>query len=145
MVKAAWARKEIIKSADEEFSIACHADWARHLTALAIEHILSQKWDEHWPLPKTVQKSPQGRQAFTEQRERLKHTLGNLTLVAGSLDLALSRSPWEVKKAELLRYGQPVLSRELHELEDWAEREILARGEVLAEVACGVWRYPVGA
>ena len=83
-------------------------------------------------------------QAFTEQRDRLKPTLGNLTRVAGSLNPAQSRSPWEVKKAELLRYGQPGLSRELHELEDWAEREILARGEVLGEVACGVWRYPVG-
>lgn len=83
-------------------------------------------------------------QAFTEQRDRLKHTLGNLTLVAGSLNPALSRSPWEVKKAELLRCGQPGLSCELHEVEDWAEGEILARGQVLAEVACGVWQYPVG-
>lgn len=112
--------------------------------ALAIEHILPQKWDEHWPLPKAAQKSPQGRQAFTEQRERLKHTLGNLTLVAGSLNPALSRSPWEVKKAELLKCSQPGLSQELHAMEVWAEREILARGEVLAEVACGVWRYPEG-
>ena len=72
-------------------------------------------------------------QAFTEQRDCLKHTLGNLTLLAGSLNPALSRSPWEVKKAELLRCGQPGLSRELHELEDWAEGEILARGEVLAD------------
>jgi len=111
-------------------------------SALAIEHILPQKWDEHWPVPKAVHKNPQGKQAFIEQRERLKHTLGNLTLVAGSLSPVLSRSPWEVKKAELLRCGQPGLSRELHELEEWAEREILARGEVLAEVACGVWRYP---
>lgn len=112
--------------------------------ALTIEHILPQKWDEHWPLPKTVQKSPQGKQAFTEQRDRLKHTLGNLTLVAASLNPALSRSPWDVKKAELLKCSQPGLSQELHAVEEWAEREILARGEVLAEVACGVWRYPVG-
>lgn len=111
---------------------------------LAIEHILPQKWDEHWPLPKALHKNPQGKQAFTEQRDRLKHTLGNLTLVAGSLNPALSRSPWELKKAELLRYSQPGLSRELHAVEDWAEREILARGEVLGEVACGVWPYPVG-
>ena len=58
---------------------------------------------------------------LTEQRDRLKHTLGNLTLVAGSLNPALSRSAWEVKKAELLRCGQPGLSRELHEVEDWAK------------------------
>jgi hypothetical protein len=92
-----------------------------------------------------VQKNPQGKQAFTEQRDRLKHTLGNLTLVAGSLNPALSRSPWEVKKAELLKSSQPGLSRELHALEDWAEREILARGEVLVEVACALWAYPVKA
>ncbi|MOA34659.1 hypothetical protein D3C78_1560460 [compost metagenome] len=49
-----------------------------------------------------------------------------------------------MKKAELLKCSQPGLGRELHDLEDWAEREILARGEVLAEVACGVWAYPVG-
>lgn len=103
-----------------------------------------QKWDEHWPVPKALHKNPESKQAFTEQRDHLKRTLGNLTLIAGRFNPALSRSPWEVKKAELLRWTQPGLSRELHELEDWAEREILTRGEVLAEVACGVWRYPVG-
>jgi hypothetical protein len=128
MVKVAWARKEIIKSAGEKSPIACHAEWARQLPALAIEHILPQKWDEHWPVAKALHKNPQGKQAFTEQRARLKHTLGNLTLIAGSLNLALSRSPWDVKKAELLRCSQPSLSRELHAVEDWAEREILARG-----------------
>lgn len=86
-------------------------------------------------------------QAFTEQRDRLKHTLGNLTLLAGSLNPALSRSPWDVKKAELLRCSQPGLSRELHELEDWAEREILARGEVLRRwlVGFGGIRWGSGA
>lgn len=112
-------------------------------SALAIEHILPLKWDEHWPVPKALHKTPEGKQAFTEQRDRLKHTLGNLTLVAGSLNPALSRSPWEVKKAELLRCGQPNLGRELHAVEDWSEREILARGQVLADVACGLWPYPV--
>lgn len=111
-------------------------------SALAIEHILPQKWDEHWPVPKALQKNPQGKQAFTEQRDRLKHTLGNLTLVAGSLGPALSRSPWEAKKAELLRCSQPNLSRELHDAEAWSEQEILARGQTLAVAACMLWPYP---
>jgi len=111
-------------------------------TALAIEHILPQKWDEHWPVPKALQKNPQGKQAFTEQRDRLKHTLGNLTLVAGSLSPALSRSAWGVKKPELLRCSQPNLSRALHDVEAWSEQEILARGQTLAEVACVLWPYP---
>ena len=63
-----------------------------------------------------------------QQRDRLKHSLGNLTLVVGSLNPALFRSSWEVKKTELFRCGQPGLSRELQELEEWAERGILARG-----------------
>ena len=79
-------------------------------------------------MPKALHKNPQGKQAFTEQRDRLKHTLGNLTLVAGSLNPALSRSSWEVKKAELLICSQPGLSRGLHALEDGAEREIRAGG-----------------
>ncbi|MCY1452806.1 hypothetical protein D9M71_697580 [compost metagenome] len=93
-------------------------------------------------MPKALQKNPQGKQAFTEQRDRLKHTLGNLTLVAGSLGPALSRSPWEAKKAELLRCSQPNLSRELHDAEAWSEQEILARGQTLAVAACMLWPYP---
>ena len=111
-------------------------------SALAIEHILPQKWDEHWPVPKALQKNLQGKQAFIEQRDRLKHTLGNLTLVAGSLGPALSRSPWEAKKAELLRCSQPNLSRELHDAEAWSEQEILARGQTLAVAACMLWPFP---
>lgn len=34
-----------------------------------------QKRDEHWPVPKAVQKNPQGKQAFTEQRNCLKHVI----------------------------------------------------------------------
>ncbi|SFP42735.1 Uncharacterized conserved protein, contains ParB-like and HNH nuclease domains [Geopseudomonas sagittaria] len=113
-------------------------------SALAIEHILPQKWDEHWPVPKALHKNPQGKQAFTEQRDRLKHTLGNLTLVAGSLNPTLSRSPWEVKKAELLKCSTQNLSRDLHDAEAWSEQEILARGQVLADVACVLWPYPAG-
>jgi hypothetical protein len=64
---------------------------------------------------------------------------------AGSLNPTLSRSPREVKKEELLKCSQPGLSRELHALDDWAEQGVLARGDVLTDAACGVWRYPVGA
>lgn len=107
--------------------------------------------DERWP---EVGRALAGAESRAEEPARPtglhrtarppQPTLGNLTLVAGSLNPALSRSPWEVKKAELLKCSQPGLSRELHTVEDWAEREILARGEVLGEVACGVWRYPEG-
>lgn len=111
-------------------------------TGLAIEHILPQKWDEHWPLPKPLQRNPEARQAFVEQRERLKHTLGNLTLHAGGLSPAQSRAAWEAKKAELLRGATANLGRDLHDAPRWAEEEILARGQSLADAACRLWPYP---
>ena len=83
---------------------------------------------------KALHKNPQGKQAFTGQRDRLKPKLGNLTLIAGSLNPALSRSPWDVKKAELLRCSQPGLSRELHEVEDWGR---WLGG--LGGIRCGRW------
>lgn len=112
-------------------------------SAPSVEPILPLKWEEHWPLPKALGRNPEGRQAFIERRERLKHTLGNLTLVAGGLSPALSRAGWAVKQAELLRGAAPNLSGGLQDLQEWSEQEILARGQRLADAACALWAYPL--
>ncbi len=109
---------------------------------LTIEHILPVKWQEHWPLPADVQGDPQAKLEFSQRRDRLKHTLGNLTLVTSSLNPALSNSAWSAKKPELLKWSKLNLSRDLHDHEDWAEQEILARGTELAKSAVQIWPYP---
>ncbi|MCK1466655.1 MULTISPECIES: HNH endonuclease family protein [unclassified Bradyrhizobium] len=43
---------------------------------LAIEHVMPRKWQQHWPV--------QG--IDEEDRDRLIHTLGNLTLLTGKLN-----------------------------------------------------------
>ncbi|HCF1767799.1 DUF262 domain-containing protein [Pseudomonas aeruginosa] len=111
-------------------------------TGLTIEHILPVKWQEHWPLPAEVQNDPQAKVEFCQRRDRIKHTLGNLTLVTSSLNPALSNSGWAAKKPELLKWSKLNLSRDLHDHEEWSEQEILARGAALAKSAIQVWPYP---
>ena len=109
---------------------------------LTIEHILPVKWQEHWPLPAEVQSDPQAKVEFSQCRDRIKHTLGNLTLVTSSMNPALSNSAWPAKKPELLKWSKLNLSRDLHDREEWSEKEILARGAVLAKSAIQIWPYP---
>ncbi|MDH0624529.1 DUF262 domain-containing HNH endonuclease family protein [Pseudomonas chengduensis] len=112
---------------------------------LTIEHILPVKWQEHWPLPTDMQNDPQAKLEFSQRRDRLKHTLGNLTLVTSSLNPALSNSAWSAKKPELLKWSKLNLSRDLHDHEAWSEQEILARGAALAKSAIQIWPYPEAA
>jgi hypothetical protein len=48
---------------------------------LEVEHVLPQSWSAHWPLPPAV--DPLQGQL---DRDRLKHTFGNLTLATSSLN-----------------------------------------------------------
>lgn len=51
---------------------------------LAIEHVMPRKWQQHWPV-----------QGIDEvDRDRLIHTLGNLTLLTGKLNSTVSNGPW---------------------------------------------------
>ena len=55
-----------------------------------------------------------------EERERLKHTLGNLTLVTGSLNPAMGKAGWGDKKHYLAR-SLLTLNRGVCDAENWQE------------------------
>jgi Protein of unknown function DUF262/Protein of unknown function (DUF1524) len=66
--------------------------------ALTVEHVLPQKWEEHW--------SPEGLTAEETQDETARrwaalHRLGNLTLVTGSKNTEMSNQAWPVKRGYL--------------------------------------------
>lgn len=100
---------------------------------LTIEHILPQAWRPNWPLP-------EGGDAA--HRDRILHTIGNLTLVSGRLNPSLSNSPWSEKRQALDKHGRLMLNRELIREENWGEVEIEARGRKLFEEACRLWPHP---
>ena len=103
-----------------------------------IEHVLPQKWSA-WPAPKggTVEESAK------ERRERLLHTLGNLTLTGSKLGLKLKNRPWSEKREILNEHSKLYLTNGLilHRRQ-WNETSILKRSRTLADVLLRAWPDP---
>ncbi len=102
---------------------------------LTIEHLIPQAWEQNWHLPKQTSEAE-------EVREALIHTIGNLTLVTGSLNPALSNSAWSVKRPEILKYGTLLLNHYFQDIPEWTEEEILIRSRYLFNLAKIVWQRP---
>lgn len=109
---------------------------------LTIEHILPQDWRrEHWPLRLRDQEDEL---EAAERRNRLVHTLGNLTLVNDRLNPKLSNAPWETKRREIARHSVLHLNKRLLDEapEIWDEEAIEKRGADLASLFVKVWPGP---
>ena len=107
---------------------------------LTIEHVLPQTWQTHWPIE--LIDDPEEYHRRVGQRERIKHTVGNLTLVSWKLNPSLSNSPWQNKQQTLQEHTVLFLNKRL--LSTWgdcsfAEPEIRERGSMLADLACKIW------
>ena len=100
---------------------------------LTVEHLMPQKWREHWPLP--ADSDP-------EQREARINQLGNLTLTSGSLNSSLSNGTWETKRPALVQHSLLALNQQVAAQENWDEDSIKRRGGELAEQICGLWPGP---
>jgi Protein of unknown function DUF262/Protein of unknown function (DUF1524)/Restriction Enzyme Adenine Methylase Associated len=106
----------------------------------AIEHVMPRKWQAHWPL----------REGNSEaRRERIIHTLGNLTLLTGSLNSKVSNGPWvgtAGKRQALRAHDVLFLNRDIDEQagEHWTDEAVGARTQKLARVISEVWPVPVG-
>lgn len=118
---------------------------------LTVEHVLPQGWREYWG------SDIEGDVAAQIQRDRALHTLGNLTLVSGRLNPALSNRPWTDheavgrglaagKRTWLLDHSELKLNADLvaHEA-GWTEADIAARAQRLAHVIARIWPRPADA
>jgi hypothetical protein len=103
----------------------------------SIEHLLPQTWGANWPLPSGVSE---------EVRDQSLHRFGNLTLVTGKLNSALSNGPWKEKLDALVRYDVLILNTELHSLGEsgWDEEKISQRTNHLLSHFISVWPTPKG-
>lgn len=102
-----------------------------------IEHILPQAWKTHWPLENHDE-------SIARNRNRLLHTIGNLTLVTRRLNPKLSNGAWDNKKQALASHSVLRLNHELLATADsaWDESGILARSERLTKRVLAVWPRP---
>lgn len=104
--------------------------------SLTIEHILPQRWREHWPVSA-------GDGAAEATREAHVNRLGNLTLVTHALNPGMSNRSWPEKRLEL---GNSLLALNVNLVRDhpdrWDEGTIDQRSIALARRVCRIWPGP---
>ena len=129
--------------------------------SLSVEHILPNDWREHWPLGNDLEPTDYDfeQARFISQthfesddnstiverivrRERLKNTLGNLTLLTQPLNSSVKNKSFVTKRKFIAEHSLLVLNREITNLSEWNEEQIEKRSKALFSLACDIWPYP---
>jgi hypothetical protein len=112
---------------------------------LTIEHVLPDAWREHWLLPDGTQAAADLMTGMSEsqlkliaEREALKHTLGNLTLLTDARNPSLGNLDFSKKQAKL-RESLLKLNHEIAQMPNWTEERIRTRAIRLSDLAIKVW------
>ena len=123
---------------------------------LTIEHVLPQKWYEHWPLEGNLipqnefdiavhavmtEEDPHGYYHKIVKRNNKLHSLGNLTLLTTSLNPSVSNSSFDTKQKELAKQSTLLLNTYFIDFENWDESTIEKRTELLIDVIIKIWKY----
>ena len=122
----------------ERLDVAAHSDKSEDVKIggkITIEHLMPQQWRAHWP----------GVEGGTDDeafRDRLLHSIGNLTLLNEKLNPAVSNAGWTAKVKQIRKFTKLELNRYFHDQESWDEEEIVRRGKVLFADARRIWRRP---
>lgn len=111
-----------------------------HRDKQQVEHILPRSWQTNW--------SVEGHAAAADREDHVQR-LGNLTLLTGALNGAVSNAPWQGttgKRAALQKHDVLLMNRRVLELgeSEWNERLIDLRTSELIEAILDTWRVPAG-
>lgn len=111
-------------------------------TNLSLEHVIPQRWDDHWPLP--AEEGSEDEEALRGERQRAIHRLGNLTLVAGGLNASLSNEAWPKKQKGLNAESRLLLNARLIDSypDTFDEAAVAERTQWLVEQICEIWAGP---
>ncbi|MBW8711520.1 MAG: HNH endonuclease, partial [Mycobacterium sp.] len=106
-------------------------------SAYTVEHVMPQEWVAHWPLGGTD----------PVERDRLVHTLGNLTLLTQKFNSSVSNAKWtgtKGKRAALDKHSVLLMNRDLVRRDDWTDEEIRSRTHEFIDIVLKVWPVPEG-
>ena len=103
---------------------------------LTVEHIMPEKWQQHWPLP-----SDKDEAEATNDRDEAIKSIGNLTLTTRKLNAKLSNSPWSEKRKTLDEHSSLFLNKTLLDgaPDVWDEVAIEKRSSDLAKIIMQIW------
>lgn len=103
-----------------------------------IEHVLPRKWQPHWKID--------GNAVAEADRDRIVHTLGNLTLLTSKLNSKVSNAAWPVKRGALIEHDVLKLNADLlgSAGESWTDDKIRVRTQDMAAAIIDIWPVPDG-
>jgi len=135
-------------------------------SALTVEHVMPQSWEENWPLQngEKITSQQKFQAALNENisleilglaenksptiydrinyRNKLLHTFGNLTLLTQALNSSVSKSSFQKRRGPILEQSALALNRYFQNIDSWDEDKILERGKSLFLIAKDIWPYP---
>lgn len=109
------------------------------LSTLQIEHVMPDTLSAEWR--KYLSDSPE---AAIELHERLRHTIGNLTLIGHKANPAMRNVSWSAKRPFYRKsnaHNQDLAKNNA----EWRDDQINARAAVVAETIIAAWPGPTGA
>lgn len=131
----------ILEGVEEQLRQESKAECSDVPRGLPIEHVMPQSWDtSKWPIS-----VDSDLETATDERNRLIHTIGNLTLVNNKLNWTMSNDAWASKREILTDHSVLFLNRTLlaeTKGRDWDTKSIQARGRRLASIVARVWPGP---
>ncbi len=119
---------------------------------LSVEHIMPSAWRARWPMMNDLvpsewdfsqalysSKEDESVSGQIVRRNRLKDTIGNLTLVTPSFNSHVSNEAFDVKRKEFDDQSVLMMTRDFVKKNRWCETEIEERGQAIASQACEIW------
>lgn len=103
------------------------------------EHVLPVSWDEAWPFPDGDFCERWSGDARAQERNSLLHSLGNLTLMTGALNISSGNSSYAEKRAKYEQHTTLFLNKWFLKKTEWNENDIRERGEFFATLALKIW------
>ena len=110
---------------------------------LTVEHLLPQKGTlEDYPYAEKI--DLQNDETKEAARQRIIHTMGNLTLLTQELNTSVSNGPFKNKRQKIIEDSDLRLNAWVRtdEKETWNENDIGGRGEKLFAQATKIWPLP---
>ena len=106
---------------------------------LSVEHVLPQNWTNAWPFPNGQTHAVNADEPDARDRRALVNSLGNLTLLTGSLNSSSGNSGFTKKKEKFEEHTSLFLNKWFMKKNQWTETEISERSEFLAKMAAKIW------
>tara|TARA_R110002110_G_C13468395_1_gene719659 strand:+ start:7598 stop:9502 length:1905 start_codon:yes stop_codon:yes gene_type:complete len=108
-------------------------------SGLWVEHVLPQSWGEDWPFADGTTLDHHSEDSQAVARNATLHTLGNLTLLSGGLNISSGNKSFEKKKKKFNKNTGLFLNKWFQNHSKWDEEEIGERGEALAGLSLQIW------